>query len=162
MDLPGSSPQMGYGGHRPAAHCREISADTGLKTCGTWRCLEMFCSSLKEKNKQTVMGIFLSSGSLGPIKMKEKVNAAKNTHLTSQRKQCKGQSFRVKKAMKLDLFWWSLPVWSHGWPPAWTGSILGSSPAGLEPHLPPSRSKHGAHWGCPCVRNALLNNKEEF
>lgn len=47
--LPDSNPQLGCDDHKPAAHCTECAADMGWKSCGTGRCLEMFCSGLKER-----------------------------------------------------------------------------------------------------------------
>lgn len=50
VTLPDSSPQLDCGDHKPTAHCTEVFADTGWMSCGTGCCLEMFCSSLKEKD----------------------------------------------------------------------------------------------------------------
>lgn len=58
-----------------------------------------------------------------------------------------------------DLCRLSPPVWGRAGLRAGTGSILGSSLTGLEPHWLPSRSEPGARWELPCVRNVLLKEK---
>lgn len=57
--LPDSSPQLDCGDHKPAARCAELSADTGWMSYGTGCCLEMFCVSLKNTQKTTLITFML-------------------------------------------------------------------------------------------------------